>query len=824
MEKFILIVILLSLFKSSFALNICDSIWSRKTKELRQGNLNFYLSPCGNHLENDKIQELCDSDFSACISKFNGSEQIPFIKSLGSPITNTIEEGYSLHFNGPPCSASADASIVAIKFICDIGLYDDKISLLKSPGIDSCVFIFLWLSPSACPKSGTTSVKSFDACESHVQEINHTVNLNNMIRQEETFVIPSTPDRVYRFRLCSTLTSEDGCNGSVFCITSSDGSFISDLGFGTRDHSNWTVTTSYDHWMTNITLEYESIQAKVHFNFICTKGNPYIQLDSETVTSHNKKLIMFNVFTKQACSINVTECPLLSNSANYDLRGLLLKEWNVNNISITLCRPNHNCLHENDNICSTDGKISTKLQNHELIVEGREEFAQKVRLIYNTNNNCNGTNGSISFIYECNKEDLGPTLIEIKNNCHYYFLWRTPFVCVRSLGEEMEVYLHTGVNKCLFGDLGIDLSSLYNEDGDIIIYDSSSNSSWAINICGKGLLGGYNGTCGANSAVCKLDNIPPLEDIMIPSKNSLNGVSVGQNNLINGMQMSQMLTLMYSSEEKCKDDEKQNLTSSFMFICGTKQLFSKPEFFPGNETCSHQFVWTTHLVCPVQSISCDIDGPNDTKINLGVLSGSNIDDDIIVKHDKAVFVLDVCRELQSSKLFYDCPVNSAACMLVSENGTEVSLGLGELRNPPYYNSTSKDIHLDYTMGSICSLDSSNHTHYSTRVIFRCDWGRRIFSMEYLGRLGCQYQFLVLTDAACPRKRTAITKDGCYISGNPNFPNEIIDFSQLSGSNSSLTFKDSDRNTFYINICDYLPGYDPFAAILKKPNGNYEDKN
>ncbi|CAB4065766.1 IGF2R [Lepeophtheirus salmonis] len=265
-----------------------------------------------------------------------------------------------------------------------------------------------------------------------------------------------------------------------------------------------------------------------------------------------------------------------------------------------------------------------------------------------------------------------------------------------------------------------------------------------------------------------------------------------------------MLTLMYSSEEKCKDDEKQNLTSSFMFICGTKQLFSKPEFFPGNETCSHQFVWTTHLVCPVQSISCDIDGPNDTKINLGVLSGSNIDDDII--------------GITKFQVVYDCPVNSAACMLVSENGTEVSLGLGELRNPPYYNSTSKDIHLDYTMGSICSLDSSNHTHYSTRVIFRCDWGRRIFSMEYLGRLGCQYQFLVLTDAACPRKRTAITKDGCYISGNPNFPNEIIDFSQLSGSNSSLTFKDSDRNTFYINICDYLPGYDPFAAILKKPNG------
>ena len=510
----------------------------------------------------------------------------------------------SLHYtNGDVCFGTLINSSSIIYYICSP---TQQAPVIYSVNLTSCVFIFNWYTPLACPNLVSTvscSVGDYD--------------LSPLINNQANWITTDTSQGgkyVYQINACRTLVPGNfNCSaGMAACqttpFTSNEGDY--DLG---RVLSSPQINSNgqlYIQYVSGRVCGGTTASSTI-INFVCPTdyaGNPILGVIGHPTFMYESAGCVYNfqwvtsfacplsTFTGSSCQVidsmrgnEYNLAPLISNNGNY--------VFNTTGGQFVL----NICLNVNNNLCgsvsgssggcfinSTSGAISSLG-----IPSSAPTFNDgSLLLTYANGSKCSTPGFTMTSVIEfvCNPAATvgsplsSPSLVE-QDGCTFIFQWPTVLACPSAQ-----------VAECLYFDFPnhryFDLSVLANPVENWManhVTPSGTPVTFELNVC-RTLVPNLNFPgCPGNAAACMI-----TEGSYVFIEQSIGQVAGP------ALSSSGNVYLQYSSGVPCPTNPSVNSSTLITFICpkaGSPQ--GDPIFSNVNDQCQYQFTWTTSAACPI---------------------------------------------------------------------------------------------------------------------------------------------------------------------------------------------------------------------------------
>ena len=304
--------------------------WHFSEIALNDTNLHFFLSLC-NPLQSSKenidgAECSNNKNDSVCFIYTPQSSRIidtKLLKSAGkldptNVVPEVVQEG-SLKYlftNGSTCSRGNKA----LKYKTELHLQCPKSPKDETPGpilmsSPSCVFIFVWMTMSACPKK-LEKVNQEDACLIKYSNSDDMLNLHSIA--SDTFYTPQSFGADFEVNVCSG-NKKGKCASNVSICDVTDPNNPKAIAYDGDYSLKWEDKT------LKLMLNKTQNNASVYFSIMC---------DKEAITPRIYHMNIgnsyaFNVYSAHVCIPEPSDCIIEDENYNrYDLRPLELTKGN----------------------------------------------------------------------------------------------------------------------------------------------------------------------------------------------------------------------------------------------------------------------------------------------------------------------------------------------------------------------------------------------------------------------------------------------------------------------------------------------------------------
>ncbi|XP_045197868.2 cation-independent mannose-6-phosphate receptor-like isoform X2 [Mercenaria mercenaria] len=369
-------------------------------------------------------------------------------------------------------------------------------------------------------------------------------------------------------------------------------------------------------------------------------------------------------------------------------------------------------------------------------------------------------NTIITFVCNGHRGIGRPMFVDETEDCTYYISWHTNLVCE----EELKCSVNTDDYRT------IDLSPL-SQDPDQVVHSTVDGSVFYLSVCSSltpmtGIL------CPAGSGAC-----------LVKPSDGVNHTSLGKPKLSPTYNTATKdITLMYVNGSKCDTDPTKNFTSRVIFTCLPGPFRSKPVFVRKAD-CEYIFQWDTYTVC-TETTQSEVCGYHDNTGDFYDFKKLQHKEPTEVRvKNETKYLLNMCGPIKSDD------TSSCDSHMVCRKEDGVSFG-----EPSNFKVVKEGqyIKVMYESGGKCKGD----TKAQSSIHFVCDRSVGEGVPVVLASMGCSVVFEWATSYVCPTRQNP-----CSIV----LDNHLYDLSILSKIHGAWNVTDSDKNTYWINICTSVGG-------------------
>ncbi|XP_072178244.1 cation-independent mannose-6-phosphate receptor-like [Diadema setosum] len=672
----------------------------------------------------------------------------------------------------------------AINFYCD-----ENVEGIGSPHYiqesADCTYIFEWATPLACPP--------FKVVECSYREGGQQYDLAPLSKLTDNYRVQgvATTGTAYYINVCRSLWHRHGAQGefcphnAAACLETTDSagkkSYIS---LGEVDQG---PTVENGH----LVLRYTSGQAcpdgsgrkrSTVINIQCDKNSMVSEPSFDHVDGNCEYHFLW--LTSYACDITdnikpTGDCTTTNPISGFRFDFTSLKKEDGYTVMgsdghkyvLNICNPlgQTNC--EGQDVGSCQEEISTTGRNFNAGIFNRNLYFDDSILFlrYDNGKECHNNqyqrSSVINFVCPHRSDALGePVFIAESDDCTYYFSWHTSLAC--------EKFIQCSVMN---GSEAINLAPLINDQGYHLATNLNGDGSVTyINLCRP--LNPIPGlTCHPNSAACQVKGG--------------NAVSLGRVSEEPKIGSDGRLTITYTQGDRCPQDSSRNISSIITFFCRQGITQGSPTLEGDISDCTYHFTWGTNVVCPAAAPETDTDC---TFFNSALqytfdFTSLSAQEQTVVASSAKTMKLKLCG--LSSDQAGEC---SGAAICLQAGQDRFSLGQQSTQR---ISQEGELIRVEYSGGSPCP-HTTGEKRQST-VLMVCDRNAVNTSPTlFTSDLDCHYSFRWITRAACaPETRP------CDIA----FEDHVYDLKPLSRITGSFHFHDSNKNEYYMNLCQ--PAYD-----------------